>query len=84
MAMKSFGSKELCQCLRHLGFSPEPQKGTSHIKYSIPENKKTLSGVRPFIIVQLGRKSYHPHARSRYVSQIKRLGFSKKEIMKHL
>jgi len=82
--MKSFGSRKLCKCLKSLGLSPAPQKGTSHIKYKISPNKKLPSGIRPFIIVQIGKKSYHSHARSRYISQIKRLGFSKKEITKHL
>ncbi len=79
--MKSFGSKELCGCLKTLKFNPGSQNKTSHVKYKIPPNKKCPPGVRPFIMVQLGRKSYHPHARSRYISQIKRFGFTKKEIL---
>lgn len=82
--MKSFGSKKLCNCLQCLGFLPTPQIGTSHIKYKIPSDKKAPIGVRPFIIVQLGKKTYHPHARSRYISQIKRLGFSKEEVIRYL
>lgn len=80
----SFGSRELCKCLECLGFRQQPQKATNHVKYEAPSNKKVPPGVRPFIIVILGRKSYDPHTRTRYLRQIKNLGFSEKEIRKCL
>ncbi|MFH1289496.1 MAG: hypothetical protein ABIH88_02130 [Patescibacteria group bacterium] len=70
--------------MKKLNFSIQPQKGTSHIKFRIPSDRKTPPGARSFIVVQLGRKSFHPHARSRYISQIKQLGFAKKEILDNL
>ncbi len=74
----AFGSKELCKCLIKLGFKEKPQKATSHQKFH--SAKVPPVGVHPFITVILGRKSYDPTTRSRYITQIKRLGFTKKEI----
>lgn len=77
---KSFGSKNLDKCLTKLGFS---QKGikSSHAKYY---HKRGKAGSKPFIIIQLGKKTYGKNASNRYISQLKRFGFTKKEIEKNL
>ena len=80
----SFGSKELCKCLLCLGFKPKPQKASSHVKYRVPPDKEASCGNRPFVTVILGRKTYDPTTRGRYMTQIKQKGFSKKEILKCL
>lgn len=77
---KSFGSKELQKCLNKLGFVPKGIK-SSHIKYYHTESRV---GSKPFIIVQLGKKTYGKNASNRYLSQIKRFGFTKEEIEKYL
>jgi len=77
-----FGSKELCKCLTKLGFSENKQKGTSHVKFSL--NSLTTPGVRPFIIVIMGRKKYDPHTANSYFHQITKLGFSKNDIESNL
>lgn len=77
---KAYGSRELVKCLQCLGFSPKPQRATSHIKYIPPRHKKINPNIRPFLIVQLGRKTYDPHAQTRYIRQIMNFSFSKEEI----
>ncbi len=81
---KIFGSKELCNCLIKLGFLPKPQNASSHQKYSIPLGLKPPQGLRPFIIVILGKNKYDPHTCSSYVSQIKRLGIDFEKIIEYL
>lgn len=79
--MKSFGSRELCKCLKTLKFIPKPQSKSSHVKYGAPPGIDCPPGMRPFMVVQMGRKTYHPHTRSRYISEIKKFGFKKEEIL---
>lgn len=80
----NFGSRELGIVLECLGFIPRAQHSSSHQKYKIPQGKKMPVGLRPFIIVILGRKAYDPHTQSSYLRQIKNLGFSEEEIVKCL
>jgi len=77
---KSFGTKDLRKCLKKLGFIPKGIR-SSHVKYCHKEKKV---GSNPFIIVQLGKKTYGKNASSRYISQVKQFGFSKEEIEKDL
>jgi len=83
-ATPSFGSHQLCECLEQLGFKPLLQKATSHVKYKPPVGIDPVHGQRPFIMVQLGFKTYDQNACSRYISQIKSFGFNREEIIKHL
>lgn len=76
----SFGSSGLVRCLEKLCFLPQPNNGSSHVKYRVPEGTNITAGTRPFIIVIMGRKQYDPHTASSYVTQITRLGFTKKQI----
>ncbi len=76
-----FGSKELCKCLKSLGFVENRGVGSSHIKFSLALRNKTPKGTRPFIIVIMGRKGYDPHTCSSYLKQIRALGFKKEEII---
>ena len=78
--MKSFGSKDLINCLLCLGFTPTKSTGSSHIKYKC--TKSVEKGTRSFIEVILNVKTYDPTTRGRYLTQIKRLGYSLKEIEK--
>lgn len=82
--MKLFGSNDLCKCLKRLAFTPLPQNGTSHVKYKVLPDIKTTPGIRPYIIVILGRKTYDRNTCSSYITQLKRLGFSKEDIIKNL
>jgi len=81
---KIFGSKELCACLIRLGFKAKPQNASSHQKYSCPGGLKVPQGMRPFIIVILGKSKYDPHTCSSYMSQIKRLGIKIEKIVECL
>ncbi len=79
--MKNFGSKELCKGLLTLGFTlAKNQTSSHHIKYDIPKGHAIDNELRPFMMVQLGQKSFHPHACSRYITELKRLGFEKEKI----
>jgi len=80
---KSFGTKELCKCLEKLGFTCKGIK-SSHVKFNLPKNRKISAGLRPFMIVQLGKKNYDSYIANRYVSELKKLGFNKEEIEKYL
>ncbi|MBI2012204.1 hypothetical protein HYS91_05560 [Candidatus Daviesbacteria bacterium] len=63
--MKSFGSKELIKCLKELGFKPNSQNATSHLKFSVPDGIKINAGDRDFIMIQTNRREFDPHARTR-------------------
>lgn len=82
--MKCYGSKELIKCLLKLGFKPNQQNATSHQKFSAPDSCKINIGDRNYVMVQTNRREYDPHARTRYITEIKRLGFSENEILKYL
>ena len=82
--MKCYGSKELVKCLLKLGFKPNNQNATSHQKYSAPDSCKIYLGDRNFVMVQTNRREFDPQARTRYIAEIKRLGFSESEILKCL
>lgn len=82
--MKQFGSKEICKCLKKLGFTSQFQRASSHIKYKPPIGKNRSLDQRPFQMVQLGKKTFSRHACARYTSQIKSFGFTKKEIVDNL
>lgn len=77
---KSFGTKELHQCLIKLGFTPD-NSNSSHIKYYHQQGKV---GQYPFIMVQVGKKNYGKNSCQRYIQELKKFGFSKKEIEKYL
>ena len=81
--MKAFGSKELIKCVEKLGFTFKRQS-SSHLIYAPPKGRESSDRNKNILPVQEGRKSYDPHARPRYISQIKKFGFSKKEIEKYL
>lgn len=80
---KAFGTKQLCKCLEKLNFISKGHN-SSHVKYFMPKNRKIPTGLRPFMIVQLGRKCFDPYICNRYISEIKKLGFCKEEIEKYL
>lgn len=77
---RSFGSKGLQECLEKLGFVPRGIE-SSHLKYY---HKQGKIGSKPFMIVQLGKKTYGHNAANRYMAQIKKFGFTKEEIEKNL
>lgn len=81
---KLFGSKDLCVCLTRLGFKPKPQNASSHQKYTIPNGLKIPQGMRPFIIVILGKSKYDPHTCSSYITQIGKLGIDVDKIIECL
>ena len=81
--MKNFGTKDLCKCLENLGFTfDEHQTSNHHYKYSAPKGHIVPKGLRPFMMVQIGQKVFRPHSCSRYITEIKQLGFTKEEIEK--
>ncbi|PIZ64134.1 hypothetical protein COY16_00015 [Candidatus Roizmanbacteria bacterium CG_4_10_14_0_2_um_filter_39_13] len=79
-----FGHYELCKCLDKLGFVPEKQHGTSHVKFSTPKGHTVPKGSRPFIIVIYNKKQYHPHTCSSYLRQIVQLGFDRDIVITYL
>lgn len=82
--MKNFGTKDLCKCLENLGFTlEEHQTSSHHYKYNIPKGHVISKGLRPFLMVQMGQKAFLPNSCSRYITEIKRLGFTKEDIDKH-
>lgn len=81
--MKSFGSQELERCIKKLGFTLKNVQ-SSHAKYSPPQSRETSPGARPYFVLQLGKKTYDMNGANRYITQLKRLGFSKEEIEKNL
>lgn len=74
---KTFGYKELHNCLISLGFYPKSQS-SSHIKYYHKDKNRT--GQYPFMEIQVGRKPYGKNSSNRYIQELKKFGFSKKEI----
>ena len=80
---KSFGSANLKKCVEHLGFAFH-SSNSSHLKYYPPKGKDAPAGVRPFFTFQLGRRVYDPYSANRYISQLKKFGFTKKEIEENL
>ena len=82
--MKSFGSKDLEEFVRKFKFTFHSISSSHHAKYYPSKNRISTDPSRPFFQFQLGRKSYDPHSASRYVSQLKRLGFTKEEIEQNI
>lgn len=82
--MKAFGSKDLEKCVKKLGFVFDSISSSHHAKYIPPSGRDPLPGVRPFFIIQLGRRSYDSYSANRYLTELKHLGFSKEEIEKAL
>ena len=81
--MKAFGSKELQKCVINLGFVFDSISSNHHAKYN-PQTNKTTVGEYPFFQFQLGRKTFDPNSANRFITQLKRFGFTKEEIEKHL
>ncbi len=77
---KSFGSGELHKCLKKLGFYPE-DSSSSHVKYYHKDGKR---GEYPFIMLQMGKKTYGHNSCNRYIQELKKFGFTKEEIEKYL
>lgn len=82
--MKAFGSRELERCIKKLGFTFDSISSSHHAKYNSPLDKKVPIGQYPFFQFQLGRKTYDPHSANRYITQLKKFGFTKEEIEKNL
>ncbi len=78
----SFGSRDLTRCLLKLGFTPNPQVGSRHLKFISP--RPVSKGQRSFIIVLQNKKVYDPITCKNIFRQIKQLGFSEEEILKCL
>lgn len=76
---KAFGTKDLVRALQQLGFR-YIRGSSSHDIYNPPSGKHNLQN-RP-LPLKVGVKSYDPHSRARYISEIKSYGFTKDEIKK--
>ena len=81
---KLFGSADLCHCLMKLGFQASKQSSSSHIKFFPPSIHKIPIGIRPFMIVQINKKQFDKHTCSRYIIELVRMGFERKEILNAL
>lgn len=79
----AFGSRQLVKCVKSLDFTFNRQS-SSHAIYYPPKGKNPPQGHKPFISIQLNRKTYDPHSCNRYITQIKRFTFAKKEIEEKL
>lgn len=82
--MKSFGSKDLIKCVKSLGFTFDSISSSHHEKYYPPRGKIPPQGHRPFFTIQSGRKTFDQYSANRYISQLKRFGYTKEEIQKKL
>lgn len=80
---KSFGSKELVKCVEEFGFKYH-SANAHHVKYYPPSGKVPPGGIRPFYMIQLGRKTYDPVSAARYISELKKFGYTKEEIEKNI
>lgn len=80
---KAFDSKELIKCVEKFGFTFN-SSNSHHSKCYPPLGKLPPSGIRPFYMIQLGRKTYDPVSASRYISELKKFGYTKEEIEKNL
>lgn len=76
---RTFGSNKLIKCLKILGFTYHSHSA-SHEKYRPPIGYPKDKRLRPFLEVQIGRKDYVQHSCSRYIGQIKAMGFTQKQI----
>lgn len=82
--MRSYGSKQLQNCVEKLGFIFNSISSSHHAKYDPPPTHNLSLGGYTFFQFQLGRKTYDTNAANRYITQLKRFGFTKQEIEKHL
>jgi len=78
---KIFGSKELQNCVKNLKFAFH-SSNSHHEKYYPPKGVSSPNGVQPFYMIQLGRKAYDPNSCARYISELKKFGFTKDQIEK--
>lgn len=78
--MKSYGTRELIECLKCLGYKKEPQVGSRHLKYTCPNKNKIPKGQRPFIIVIQNRNTYDPITQKDLINEIQAHGFTEDQI----
>jgi len=81
---KLYTSKDLVNFLLKYKFVKQPETGSSHSKYRIPSTIKVPKGEYPFIDVVFNKKPYIKHTCSGYITQLKRMGFTKKQIEEDL
>jgi len=74
---RAFGSKDLEKGIVRLGFK-YIRASSSHWVYNPPKGMSNLQN-RPFVF-KVGVKSYDPHSRARYISELKSYGFIKSQI----
>ena len=55
--MKAFGSKDLEECVKKLGFTFDSISSSHHAKYMPPEDRDPLPGVRPFFYFSVRAKN---------------------------
>jgi len=78
ISYSSYGTRELIKLLTCLGYKPQRQVGSRHLKYRSPN--KVVNGIYPFILVIQNKKEFDPHWQKEYIKQISRHGFSEKQI----
>lgn len=79
---KLFGSLILFQTLIKLGFITNDHQKGSHVKLYPPKKITVPLGVKPFMIVQMGKKQFDKHECSRYISELVQKGIDRKEIIR--
>jgi len=80
---RAFGTKLLEACVKALGFKYK-RSNSSHDIYTPPKGHEPPIGIRPFFTIQREQKTYDPYVCNRLVSQLKKFGFTKKEIEDNL
>lgn len=80
---KAFGTKALANCIIGLGFTYR-RSNNSHDIYDPPKGHLSPKGTRPFFAIQFGQKTYDSYICNRYISELKKFGFTKKEIENRL
>lgn len=80
---KAFRTRQLEGCIKALGFRYK-RSNSSRDFYTPPKGHEPPVGIRPFFTIQKGQKTYDPYICNRLISQLKKFGFTKKEIEDNL
>lgn len=76
--MKAYGTRELVTLLSNLKYKKGKQIASRHLKYHCP--KQAIQGIPTFILVMQNRTEFDRYWQREYIKQIKRHGFTQKEI----
>lgn len=84
MGNRLFGSVKLIECLINLGFTNDKSCKGHHPKFYPPKDHIIPSGIPPFMMLKYNQKQYDKHSCSRYITELVKMGFERKKILKLL